>query len=172
MDEYILEEEELEAALRLAHVWSFTAVKLVAINHIESLVLPSARIVQLAMLYDIFHWMTPAIEDLVHRAEPLTVKEIQKLGFEVTADICARREARIWFEGKETLPLKTCSLDSEVLPVRPRCDEAVPVPVLERCIEGVNDTIVAIEGIKAESDKLCNGYVTSLLCTNHAQSYF
>ena len=80
-------EEDLESALKLATIWDFQAVRLVTIKRIENLLLEPARVIQLAQLYDVHHWITPEIERLSLRPESLTSNELKQVGFEIAAEI-------------------------------------------------------------------------------------
>lgn len=91
---YEVLEEDLESALKLATLWDFEAVRRVAIEKIESLFLGSTRIIQLAQLYDVTHWVTPEVERLALRPESLTDKELKQIGFDIAAEICAFRDMK------------------------------------------------------------------------------
>ena len=93
-EDYEVLEEDLESALKLATVWDFQAVRLVAIKRIENLSLEPARVIQLAQLYDVHHWITPEIERLSLRPESLTSNELKQVGFEIAAEICTFRDMK------------------------------------------------------------------------------
>ena len=78
MREYELSEAELESALRLSNVWKFGAVKFAALARLEAMPLASARVIQLAHIYDVDHWIAPHIERLALRPESLTPEEASR----------------------------------------------------------------------------------------------
>lgn len=93
-EDYELGEDELESALKLATLWVFEAVRNIAIKKIEALSMESTRIIHLAQLYHVDHWVTPEIERLALRTESLTVEELKQVGWDVAAEIYAYRDMK------------------------------------------------------------------------------
>lgn len=92
MSDYELSEADLESALKLSLVWNFEAVRLAAIARLEGLSLASSRVIQLAHLYDVDHWIAPEIERLALRPESLTLDEAKQIGLETAVEVSTHRD--------------------------------------------------------------------------------
>lgn len=90
--DYELSEAEVESALKLSTAWNFEVVRLTAIARLEALSLDPPRVLQLAHLYDVEHWIAPQIECLALRPRSLTLDEAKHIGLETTIEICAHRD--------------------------------------------------------------------------------
>ena len=116
-----LSDAELESALKLSSMWKFEAIRLTAISRFEALLLEPARTIYLAHLYDVNHWIAPAIERLIFRPESLSADELLEIGFETAAEIIAHRDMKSFisldivkehFTSQDAARVHTCIADN------------------------------------------------------------
>ena len=82
------------SVLKLSSMWEFHAPRTAAINHLTILsgsIDPVDKLV-LAIQFEIKVWMLPTLLKLAQRAEPITMEEGRRMGFETALKLSAVRE--------------------------------------------------------------------------------
>ncbi|KAG8887039.1 hypothetical protein FRB98_000664 [Tulasnella sp. 332] len=100
--------DQWSAALHLATMWHFDAIRKYAIQQIESQYADQSPLdrIALACKCQVGQWLHPAYLALCNRAEPLTVEEGEKLGYPRLMAICRLRESR--YTGSSTFGRQRC----------------------------------------------------------------
>ncbi|KAI0315205.1 aspartic peptidase domain-containing protein [Amylostereum chailletii] len=66
------------SVLKLAHMWSFSSIRALAILHLDRCISPFDRLVY-ARMYGIEGWVVPALTALCSREDPLEVEEVEQM---------------------------------------------------------------------------------------------
>ena len=87
---------EWKSILKLSTMWSMTAIRRLAIEHLSKHFPTNAvEIVALGKEYDIPSWLKDGYIHLVKRAEPLSVTEAERIGWQAAIQIYQIRETAL-----------------------------------------------------------------------------
>lgn len=87
--------DEWKAVLNLTTMWKFEDSRALAIEKLDSLLEDPLDKIHLAQRYHIPGWVPAALEELVQRAQPLSMSEATRLGFEWTVKLAEIRECAV-----------------------------------------------------------------------------
>ncbi|KAH8111837.1 hypothetical protein DFH11DRAFT_551963 [Phellopilus nigrolimitatus] len=90
-----LEVEQWSTVLELAHMWEFEKIQGLAITKLQSFSIDEISKVEMAQKYNIEEWYAPAYLALARRAQPLTVEETTRIGYDAAVKMAQIRERNI-----------------------------------------------------------------------------
>ena len=85
-----LSQEQWISVLKLSHMWFFRRVRSLSIRKLQDL--DPVQKLRLSMSCEVNEWLTPAIDQLVKRLEPLTLEEASSIGFEMSMKLMRIRD--------------------------------------------------------------------------------
>ncbi|EJD02147.1 uncharacterized protein FOMMEDRAFT_87648, partial [Fomitiporia mediterranea MF3/22] len=96
-------QDEWISVLRLAHMWDFNRLFLLAIKKLEALPMDPVTKIVLARTYTVTKWLRPAYFDLTTRTDPLTLEESRALDIDTVVKLNIARDFHFkWIiEGEE-----------------------------------------------------------------------
>ncbi|EIW80457.1 hypothetical protein CONPUDRAFT_82695 [Coniophora puteana RWD-64-598 SS2] len=84
--------EEWTSVLKLSDMWDMNVIRTFAIQRVSGLKMDPVEKARLAIKYKVSEWLKEAVNDLAKRYNPMTEREVEKLGVKVVLKIAEVRE--------------------------------------------------------------------------------
>ena len=97
--------DEWISVLKLANMWQLEHIRTRALQNLEYKRVRKSAVekVVLAFQYDVKQWITPGLNELARRQEPISMEDVELLGLDVALKVAAVRESLV-FEPEQRSP--------------------------------------------------------------------
>jgi len=84
---------EWTSVLKLATMWEFGEIRKLAIRKMSQLTIDTVEKIVMARDYHVVEWLVPAINSIARRDEPMTLQDVNRLGWDYVLKIAQVRES-------------------------------------------------------------------------------